>query len=95
MLASLYKSIAFQLLILRYLDLSSGVDVYSDWIDACDAVAKEAAHTTGDAEGSTQYQSHAAPPDLSRHSIVQQGRHMPILGEGRDDNLEGYQEDDA
>ncbi|KAL8835467.1 MAG: hypothetical protein Q9205_001128 [Flavoplaca limonia] len=75
--------------------LSSGVDVYSDWIDACDAVAKEAAHTTGDAEGSTQYQSHAAPPDLSRHSNVQQGRHMPILGEGRDDNLEGYQEDDT
>lgn len=25
------------------LDLSAAVDVYSDWIDACDAVAKEAA----------------------------------------------------
>lgn len=24
-------------------DLSQAVDVYSDWIDACDAVAKEAA----------------------------------------------------
>lgn len=24
-------------------DLSAAVDVYSDWIDACDAVAKEAA----------------------------------------------------
>ena len=24
-------------------DLSAGVDVYSDWIDACDTVAKEAA----------------------------------------------------
>ncbi|KAI4278899.1 MAG: hypothetical protein LQ337_000709, partial [Flavoplaca oasis] len=75
--------------------LSSGVDVYSDWIDACDAVAKEAAHMTGDAEGSTRYQSHAAPLGLNRHSNVQQGRHMPILGEGRDDELEGYQEDDA
>lgn len=95
MFASLYKSIAFQLLIPWYLDLSSGVDVYSDWIDACDAVAKEAAHMTGDAEGSTRYQSHAAPLGLNRHSNVQQGRHMPILGEGRDDELEGYQEDDA
>lgn len=27
-----------------YLDLSAAVDVYSDWVDACDAVAKDAAH---------------------------------------------------
>ena len=26
-----------------FLDLSAAVDVYSDWIDACDAVAKDAA----------------------------------------------------
>lgn len=26
------------------LDLSAAVDVYSDWVDACDAVAKDAAH---------------------------------------------------
>jgi transcription elongation factor Elf1 len=25
------------------LDLSAAVDVYSDWVDACDTVAKEAA----------------------------------------------------
>lgn len=25
------------------LDLSAAVDVYSDWVDACDAVAKDAA----------------------------------------------------
>ena len=87
--------IAFQLLIPPYLDLSSGVDVYSDWIDACDAVAKEAAPTTVEAEGSTQYHGHAAPPDMSRHRNVRQGRNMPILGEGRDDDLEDYQEDDA
>jgi len=30
-------------------DLSAAVDVYADWIDACDSVAKEAAgdHTSG------------------------------------------------
>lgn len=27
-----------------HLDLSAAVDVYSDWVDACDAVAKDAAH---------------------------------------------------
>ena len=32
-----------QLTSLCLLDLSAAVDVYSDWIDACDAVAKEAA----------------------------------------------------
>lgn len=26
------------------LDLSAAVDVYSDWVDACDAVAKDTAH---------------------------------------------------
>ena len=30
-------------------DLSAAVDVYSDWIDACDAVAKEAAGISKDA----------------------------------------------
>ena len=28
-------------------DLSAAVDVYSDWIDACDTVAKDAAEPTG------------------------------------------------
>jgi transcription elongation factor Elf1 len=27
----------------RFLDLSASVDVYSDWVDACDAVAKDTA----------------------------------------------------
>jgi transcription elongation factor 1 len=29
------------MLISFWLDLSAAVDVYSDWVDACDAVAKE------------------------------------------------------
>ncbi|KAL8909647.1 MAG: hypothetical protein Q9207_000145, partial [Kuettlingeria erythrocarpa] len=35
--------------------LSAGVDVYSDWIDACDSVAKEAADQGADAEDSNTY----------------------------------------
>ena len=31
------------MLIRSCLDLSAAVDIYSDWIDACDTVAKEAA----------------------------------------------------
>jgi transcription elongation factor Elf1 len=32
-------------------DLSAAVDVYSDWIDACDAVAKDAAGGEGPSAG--------------------------------------------
>lgn len=42
-------------------DLSAAVDVYSDWVDACDAVAKEAAESTSkpqrDTYGGTSSQS--------------------------------------
>lgn len=30
-----------------YSDLSAGVDVYADWIDACDAVAKDSSGEAG------------------------------------------------
>ncbi|KAL8678005.1 MAG: hypothetical protein Q9186_005604 [Xanthomendoza sp. 1 TL-2023] len=75
--------------------LSSGVDVYSDWIDACDAVAKEAAYAPGDPEGATRYHGHAVLADSSRHGNVQGGRQMSALGEGQDDDMGGYGEDDA
>ena len=32
------------MLTLHVSDLSAAVDVYSDWVDACDAVAKDAAN---------------------------------------------------
>ncbi|KAL8673672.1 MAG: hypothetical protein Q9168_001927 [Polycauliona sp. 1 TL-2023] len=75
--------------------LSSGVDVYSDWIDACDAVAKEAVHVTGDAEGSTHFQRPTTPPDASKYSSLRQTGHMPILDEAQDEDVGGYGEDDA
>ena len=31
----------------NFADLSAAIDVYSEWIDACDAVAKEAPDVTG------------------------------------------------
>jgi transcription elongation factor Elf1 len=31
-------------------DLSAAVDVYSDWVDACDAVAKNTATKNGESE---------------------------------------------
>lgn len=34
-------------------DLSAAVDVYSDWVDACDAVAKDTAN---------KYEEHGAEP---------------------------------
>ncbi|KAL9029594.1 MAG: hypothetical protein Q9196_002184 [Gyalolechia fulgens] len=46
--------------------LSAAVDVYSDWIDACDAVAKEAADAAGDGEDSCQDQECAGSGDSER-----------------------------
>ncbi|KAI5249773.1 hypothetical protein E4T47_00988 [Aureobasidium subglaciale] len=31
---------------IRHADLSAPIDVYSDWVDACDSVAKQAAQST-------------------------------------------------
>lgn len=37
-------------------DLSAGVDVYAEWVDACDAVAKEKVNPPGeDDEVSSDY----------------------------------------
>ena len=43
-----------------FTDLSAGVDVYSDWIDACDSVAKEAADAPAADDGFNSYQDLAA-----------------------------------
>jgi transcription elongation factor Elf1 len=57
-------------------DLSAGVDVYADWIDACDAVAKEAGPTqSGGRTG--------APP---RQAVTAGGGSDG--GEGMDDFIE-------
>ena len=47
-------------LTVRTTDLSAAVDVYSDWIDACDTVAKEAADPPAADDGFNSYQDLAS-----------------------------------
>ena len=60
---------------LRHLDLSAGVDVYSDWIDACDTVAKEAADTSTADDGFKSYGDLAAGNER-RNSEMNIDRHL-------------------
>jgi len=57
------------------IDLSAGVDVYSDWIDACDTVAKEAADSTTVDDGLNSYQDLAAGNER-RNSEMNIDRHL-------------------
>lgn len=43
------------------IDLSAAVDVYSDWVDACDAVAKTKANNRFDASDSQAVYSRGSP----------------------------------
>lgn len=61
-------------------DLSQAVDVYSDWVDACDAVAKDAADSTTKTSSNAYRGTTAA-------SRAQPGR-------GGADNEDGFIEDD-
>ena len=56
-------------------DLSAGVDVYSDWIDACDTVAKEAADTSQANDGFNSYEDLAAGNER-RNSEMNIDRHL-------------------
>lgn len=52
-------------------DLSAAVDVYADWIDACDAVAKEAAGSTRlapDSDRRKDFNARNLEPGLSAHA---------------------------
>ena len=62
-------------LIIKFSDLSAGVDVYSDWIDACDTVAKEAADTTTADDGFNSYGDLAAG-NGRRNSEMNIDRHL-------------------
>jgi transcription elongation factor Elf1 len=65
----------FSGLIPKLADLSAGVDVYSDWIDACDTVAKEAADTTTADDGFNSYGDLAAGNER-RSSDMNIDRHL-------------------
>jgi len=65
-------------------DLSAAVDVYAEWIDACDAVAKDAADATGKT-AATSYRE----IDVSSRGVNANG---PAARQGADDFLD---DDDA
>ena len=68
---------------LSLLDLSAAVDVYSDWIDACDAVAKEAAGTGVEDE---PHSINDLAPNGRRNSDMQIDKHL--VGVVEDDGLD-------
>ncbi|KAI4208085.1 MAG: hypothetical protein LQ346_000249 [Caloplaca aetnensis] len=70
--------------------LSAGVDVYSDWIDACDSVAKEAADLGGDAEDSNTYHHRVTLGDRTSG-----GRRVSTNDGIQDDEMGVYGDDDA
>ncbi|KAI4087221.1 MAG: hypothetical protein LQ344_006939 [Seirophora lacunosa] len=74
-------------------DLSAGVDVYSDWIDACDSVAKEAGNTGRDAEDSSHYQSHSTVDDSEKHVDMPTRQRLSAVGGGEDDVTGAYGDD--
>ena len=72
------------------LDLSAAVDVYSDWIDACDAVAKEA---VGEAATSSQSYADQYTGSSNRMGSTQLDRGTAVEIEDDADNEGDY--DDA
>ncbi|KAI9881375.1 MAG: hypothetical protein M1830_003382 [Pleopsidium flavum] len=56
-------------------DLSAAVDVYSDWIDACDTVAKEAADSEK-IDAASSYADLDAGAGGRRNSDMQIDRHL-------------------
>ncbi|KAL8653522.1 MAG: hypothetical protein Q9210_002044 [Variospora velana] len=75
--------------------LSAGVDVYSDWVDACDSVAKEAGTSGGDAENSSHYQNHILMEDSEKHVDIPSRRRLSAMVWGEGDGNGGYGEDDT
>ncbi|KAI4143522.1 MAG: hypothetical protein LQ341_002892 [Variospora aurantia] len=74
--------------------LSAGVDVYSDWVDACDSVAKGAGNSGGDAENSSHYQNHFSMDDTEKHVDMPSRRRLSAMVGGEGDGNGGYGEDD-
>jgi transcription elongation factor Elf1 len=68
------------------IDLSAAVDVYADWVDACDAVAKE-----GGAEAAGDYAPTRSPVAAGRPAARQRSEDDDDLdGAVDDDGMDGY-----
>ncbi|MCJ1486602.1 hypothetical protein MMC06_006780 [Schaereria dolodes] len=69
--------------------LSAAVDVYSDWIDACDAVAKEAADSTQN-DQPRSYADLASGAGGRRSPDMQIDRHLVAAVDDQDDGVGDY-----
>ncbi len=77
------------------IDLSAGVDVYSDWVDACDTVAKEAADVPKADDGIDSYNDLAVGDNGRRNSDMQIDRHLvSAVEEDEKDGQQEYNDDD-
>lgn len=76
-------------------DLSAGVDVYSDWVDACDTVAKEAADASRPDDDLNSYQELAAGGGGRRNSDMQVDQHLvAAVEEDHGDDQRDYNDDE-
>ena len=71
-------------MILTDQDLSAAVDVYSDWIDACDTVAKETTEENQVDDGLNSYAALAAGNER-RNSEMNIDRHLVSAVTGNED----------
>ena len=76
----------------KLLDLSAAVDVYSDWIDACDTVAKEAAEASR-IEVPHSYSDLAAGAGGRRNSDMQIDRHLVAAVDDDEDGQGDYDDE--
>ena len=76
-----------QRLTIRLSDLSAGVDVYSDWIDACDSVAKEAAYVDGNGGGPTYQQNRTLLAQAGRGPGLPERQSMEMNSGALDDDI--------
>ena len=76
----------------RLLDLSAAVDVYSDWIDACDTVAKEAVEASR-MDAPHSYSDLAAGAGGRRNSDMQIDRHLVAAVDDEEDGQGDYDDE--
>jgi transcription elongation factor Elf1 len=77
---------AQSILILDITDLSAAVDVYADWVDACDAVAKE-----GGGEAADDYAPTGSPVAAGRPAARNRSEDDEDIGGAEDDDgMDGY-----
>lgn len=75
-------------------DLSAGVDVYSDWVDACDSVAKEAGDNDRDAGETGQHHNYGTTGEPEKQFDSRRRPFSAAAGGEDDGNGNGNYGDD-